>query len=70
MKINIIIDCEDNLQDVKTHLSVVREQVIKTMKEADAKGWYRDRELSDSNCYGEHTISMKFEKGDLEEQIQ
>lgn len=69
MKINITIDCEDNLQDVKTHLSVVREQVVKAMKEADAKGWYRDRELSDSNCYGEHTISMKWESNSLPDQF-
>lgn len=70
MEINITISCDDDLQDIKTHLSVIRETIVKAYKEAETKGWYRDRELSDSNCYGEYTISMKFEKGDLEEQIK
>lgn len=61
MEILIKINCDDDLQDVKTHLSVIREQIIKAVKKSIDKFDLDPVNLSDNNCYGSHDIDIKFE---------
>lgn len=62
MKITIEINCDDDLQDVKTHLSVCRDQITKAIKMAETESCLNIIELSDNNCYGDHSIKIEFAK--------
>lgn len=66
MKITIIIECEENLQDVKTHLSVVRQQILSRLKNDSLNPTGENSiEISDSNCYGNHEIKIEIEDAAL-----
>lgn len=56
MKIYIEIECYEN-EEVFTHLSVIRSQIKKALKENENFNGV----LEDSNCYGWHTIEIEEE---------
>lgn len=60
MKVNIEIDCSD-VEEIFTHLSVIRQQLrkkFKTMwKEHPDKQW-EPFTVEDNNCYGVHTCEV------------
>jgi hypothetical protein len=61
MQVTIHIAC-DSLEEILTHLSVIRGEVRKVIKK-DAQGLVQNGKqpvlMEDSNCYGCHTVIIK-----------
>lgn len=60
MKVNISIECHD-VSDLKTHLSVIRQNLLAELKTQGLLLSNKTIELFDGNCYGEHSIKVEFD---------
>lgn len=58
MKTKIEINC-DNGTELVAHLIVITKQVKSKIKEVKKTGNKKPIKIEDSNCYGEHTVTIK-----------